>query len=200
MDFLKSHPEIEEVLNLLGGKITDSVMIAMNYKVDHLKQSPEQVAKEFLLQHGLWREPQSGKGGVIRIGSKVFTEQYTLASIYSMLIAGHTQLKPVTSTGLGGTKICFDALLNNQIDFYVEYTGTGLLVILHPDEQTLKGVLLSADSVYNHVQQEFQSQYKLKWIQPLGFNNSYALMMRREEAESLGITTISQLSGYLKND
>ncbi|WP_224994719.1 ABC transporter permease/substrate-binding protein [Cesiribacter sp. SM1] len=200
MDFLKSHPEVEEVLNLLAGKITDSVMIAMNYKVDHLKQSPEQVAKEFLLQHGLWREPQSGKGGVFRIGSKVFTEQYTLASIYSMLIAGHTQLKPVTSTGLGGTKICFDALLNNQIDFYVEYTGTGLLVILHPDEQTLKRVLLSADSVYNYVQQEFQSQYNLKWTQPLGFNNSYALMMRKEEAESLGITTISQLSDYLKND
>jgi osmoprotectant transport system permease protein len=198
MDFLKANPEVEDVLNLLSGKINDSVMIALNYKVDHLKQSPNQVARQFLLDAGLYREPQGGNQGIIRIGSKVFTEQYILTSIYSMLISGHTQLRVETKTGLGGTKICFDALMNNQIDFYPEYTGTGLLVILHPGDKTLEQVLSSKETVFDYVDNEFQSQFNLTWLKPLGFNNSYALMMRRQEAQQLGIKNISDLSDYVK--
>lgn len=200
MDFLKANPEIEDVLNLLSGEITDSLMITLNYKVDHLKQSPEQVAKEFLVQSGLYREPNQGKRGTIRIGSKVFTEQYILASIYSMLISGHTQFTAVTKTGLGGTKICFDALTNNQIDLYPEYTGTGLLVILHPDSDELTKALVSAETAFNYVDHAFQHQYNLKWLKPLGFSNSYALMMRSDEAKEFGIMNISQLSDYVKSN
>lgn len=200
MDFLSAHPEIEGVLELLSGKITDSVIIDLNYKVDHLKQSPEKVAKEFLIQSGLFRQAKGGKQGVVRIGSKVFTEQYILASIYAQLIAGHTDYRTETKTGLGGTKICFDALTHNQIDLYPEYTGTGLLVILHPDEEDLKTALVSAESAFNYVDTEFQKHYQLKWLSPLGFSNSYALMMRGSEAEQLGIQTISQLSDYVKNN
>jgi osmoprotectant transport system permease protein len=199
-DFLKANSEVEDVLNLLSGKITDSVMISLNYKVDHLKQSPEQVAKEFLIQSGLYRQPNEGKKGAIRIGSKVFTEQYILASIYSMLISGHTELKPVTKTGLGGTKICFDALTNNRIDLYPEYTGTGLLVILQPDEENLRKALVSPETALNYVDKEFQQLYDLKWLKPLGFNNSYALMMRSKEAKEFGIQNISQLSDYVRNN
>ncbi|HSF52695.1 MAG TPA: ABC transporter permease/substrate-binding protein [Algoriphagus sp.] len=200
MDFLREHPEIEEVLNLLSGKIPDSVMTALNYQVDHLKQSPEKVAKDFLIQTGLYRQPGKVKNGVIRIGSKVFTEQYILASIYSILIAGHTSLEVETKTGLGGTKICFDALANNQIDFYPEYTGTGLLVILHPDEEELKQALGSTQNAFDFVNLEFQKQYNMKWLRPLGFSNSYALMMRREEAQEFNIRSISQLSEYVKHN
>lgn len=200
MDFLKEHPEIEEVLNLLSGKITDSVMTALNYQVDHLKQSPERVAKDFLVETGLYRQPGEVRKGVIRIGSKVFTEQYILAGIYSMLIAGHTALEVETKTGLGGTKICFDALANDQIDFYPEYTGTGLLVILHPGEEELKQALASPEDAFDFVNQEFQKQYTMKWLKPLGFSNSYALMMRREEAMEFNIHSISQLSDYVKSN
>lgn len=200
MDFLNENPEIEEVLNLLSGKISDSVMIELNYKVDHLKQSPEKVAKDFLMATGLYRPPSTERKGVIRIGSKVFTEQYILVSIYSMLISGHTSLNVETKTGLGGTKICFDALTNNQIDFYPEYTGTGLLVILHPTEKELQSALASTENSFDFVNREFQSQFKLKWLNPLGFSNSYALMMRKAEAEEYNIRTISQLSEYVKNN
>ena len=105
-------------------------MTELNYQVDYLKQCPEKVAKDFLMEQSLYKEPQNGNGDVIRIGSKIFGEQYILASMYSMLIKGNTDLKVETKTGLGGTKICFDALTNNQIDMYPEYTGTALLVIL----------------------------------------------------------------------
>ena len=54
-----------------------------------------------------------------------------------MLIKGYTDYDVATKTGLGGTKICFDALTNDQIDFYPEYTGTGLLAILQPSAKTV---------------------------------------------------------------
>ena len=117
-----------------------------------------------------------------------------------MLIEGNTKLKVVTRTGLGGTKICFDALTNNEIDMYPEYTGTGLLVILKPDKKTLDGMIDSRDKVFNFVQKEFSDQYKLSWLKPIGFNNAYALMMRRSQAQSLNIQTITDLKLYLSNE
>jgi osmoprotectant transport system permease protein len=114
-----------------------------------------------------------------------------------MLIEGYTNYKVDTKTGLGGTKICFDALMNDAIDFYPEYTGTGLLVLLKPDEKTLSTVSKSAESTYDYVNSEFRKQYGIRWLKPLGFNNSYALMMRRKQSEELKIKTISDLKKYL---
>ncbi|RZJ43441.1 MAG: hypothetical protein EOO19_13005, partial [Chryseobacterium sp.] len=102
-------------------------------------------------------------------------------------------------TGLGGTKICFDALMNDAIDFYPEYTGTGLLVLLKPDEKTLSTVTKSAENTYQYVNSQFQKQYGIQWLQPLGFNNSYALMMRKKQAEELKIKTISDLKNFLNS-
>jgi len=65
-----------------------------------------------------------------------------------MLIEGYTNLKTETKTGLGGTKICFDALVNNQIDLYPEYTGTALLVLLHASKNKVTSLISSRDSVY----------------------------------------------------
>ena len=137
---LQKYPALENVLNQLAGHINDSVMTELNYRVDYLKQSPEKVAKDFLMEQSLYKKPQNGNGGVIRIGSKIFGEQYILASIYSMLIRGNTNLQVETKTGLGGTKICFDALTNNQIDMYPEYTGTALLVILQTPDSIVKAL------------------------------------------------------------
>jgi osmoprotectant transport system permease protein len=91
-------------------------------------------------------------------------------------------------------------LTNNQIDFYPEYTGTGLLVILHPDSDDLAKALASPETALDYVDKEFQQQYSLKWLKPLGFSNSYALMMRSEEAKEFGIQNISQLSAYVRSN
>jgi osmoprotectant transport system permease protein len=200
IDVLKQFPELEPVLNLLAGKINDSIMTALNYKVDFEKQLPEKVAQEFLISVGLYNPPQSGEKGTVRLGSKIFGEQYILVNMYALLISGHTNLKAETKTGLGGTKICFDALINKQIDMYPEYTGTGLLVLLSPKKETVKNLIRNRDSVYQFVSAAFEKQFQLKWLQPIGFNNSYALMMRRQQAKSLDIQTISDLKRYVHNE
>lgn len=196
-EIIRKYPELLPAINLLVGKISDSVMTTLNYQVDYLKQTPENVAKNFLIKNGLYKPAKNGKAGIVRIGSKIFGEQYILSYIYKMLITGNTDLKVETKTGLGGTKICFEALINNQIDMYPEYTGTGLLVILQPNENTLKS-LKSKDEVYSYVKKEFDKRYKIAWLEPIGFNNAYAIMIRRQQAEELKLKTITNLADYLK--
>jgi osmoprotectant transport system permease protein len=197
-DALKKFPQLESTLNLLAGKINDSVMTDLNYRTDYLHQSPERVAKDFLVAHNLFKPDRGGSAGIVRIGSKIFGEQYILASMYSMLIKGNTDYDVATKTGLGGTKICFDAMTNNQIDVYPEYTGTGLLAILQPSQQQIDAVTGNKEATYNYVKSEFEKRYQIKWLQPIGFNNAYALMMRRKQAAQLGVKTITNLKHYLE--
>lgn len=197
---LEKFPDLEKTLNLLAGKFNDSIMTDLNYKSDYLNQTPEKIAKDFLVKNNLYKNSRKGNSGTIKIGSKIFGEQYILTEMYKMLIEGNTNYKVETKTGLGGTKICFDALMNDGIDFYPEYTGTGLLVLLKPTEQTVKNVTKSADETYNYVNSEFQKQYGIQWLKPLGFNNSYALMMRKKQAEKLNIQSISDLKSYLNSN
>jgi osmoprotectant transport system permease protein len=192
-EVLQQFPELEGVLNQLSNRINDSTMTALNYQVDQLKRSPERVAMDFMVAQHLYRPARVPGNQSIRIGSKIFGEQYILAQMYKILIAGNTNIRVETKSGLGGTKICFEALTNNQIDFYPEYTGTGFLVILKPDQQTIDRLAGSRKGVYDYVSKEFTRMYKLKWLQPIGFNNAYALMMRREQAASLGIVSITDL-------
>lgn len=194
---LEKFPELEETLNLLSGKLNDSIMTDLNYRSDYLNQTPEKIAKDFLIKTQLYRGSRNGNGVTVRIGSKIFGEQYILTEIYKMLIEGYTNYKVETKTGLGGTKICFDALMNDAIDFYPEYTGTGLLVLLKPSEKNIQTVSQNADKTYQFVDSEFRKQYGIQWLKPLGFNNSYALMMRKKQADELKIKSISDLKKYL---
>jgi osmoprotectant transport system permease protein len=196
-EVLEKYPVLEDVCNQLAGHINDSIMTDLNYRVDYLKQSPEKVAKDFLMEERLYKPPQIPGGGTVRIGSKIFGEQYILASMYTMLIKGNTDLQVETKTGLGGTKICFDALTNNQIDMYPEYTGTALLVILQTPGSTLATLQSNKEKIYNYVQSRFHKDFNLKWLKPVGFNNSYALMMRREQSKRIGVNSITDLKNYL---
>jgi len=197
---LEKYPELEAALNLLSDKINDSIMTELNYRVDYLKQSPEKVAIDFLKARKLYKEPRNGNKGVIRMGSKIFGEQYILLQMYAILIKGNTDLNVDTKTGLGGTKICFDALISNQIDLYPEYTGTGLLVILQPENTVVQKIIDDKEAVYDFVKKEFMQRYKVDWLKPIGFNNAYALMMRRKQSEDLKIQTISQLKMFINNN
>ncbi len=190
---LAQYPELEDALNLLAGRIGDSVMTELNYRADYLHQQPERIARDFLQAVGLYRPSRNGRKGPIHIGSKIFAEQYILSSMYAMLIEGYTDLSVSQKTGLGGTQICFEALANGQIDLYPEYTGTGLLTISKADRKTIDSLDGDQQAVYNFVKADFSRRFRLRWLQPVGFNNSYALMMRREQATALGISAISDL-------
>lgn len=199
-DVLQRYPELGPALNLLAGTISDSVMTELNYRADYLHQAPERIAKDFLVARGLYRQARRGTKGVIRIGSKIFAEQYILSSMYTMLIEGNTDLSVSPKTGMGGTKICFDALENGQIDLYPEYTGTGLLTISKADSKTVDSLGGNETAVYNYVKADFSRQFGIRWLRPIGFNNSYALMMRREQAAGLRIRSISDLSHHYKSE
>jgi osmoprotectant transport system permease protein len=199
-EVLAKYSELAPVLNLLAGHINDSIMTLLNYRVEYLNQSPEQCARDFLVSNHLYRPPRNGAKGVVRLGSKIFPEQYILTEMYAMLIRGYTDLEVESKTGLGGTKICFEALTHRQIDMYPEYTGTALLAILQPPADLADRLARNRDSVYNYVRQRFDQEYDLAWLDPIGFNNAYALMMRRGQARQLGIRTISDLANYLKKD
>ena len=119
-----------------------------------------------------------------------------MSAIYKILLEGYTDYKVETKTGLGGTKICFDALIHDAIVFYVEYTGTGLLVLLKPEQQIISHVSKDPADTYSYVKDEFENKFGITWLKPLGFNNSYALMMRRSQAEQNQIRSISDLKKY----
>jgi len=197
---IKANPEIKLVLNQLKGKITDSLMTEMNYKVDYQKQSPEKVAADFLKSIGLYHAPLTVSGPTITIGAKIFGEQQILVNIYSMLIRGYTRCDTRLKLNLGGTEIVFSALKNGSIDLYPEYTGTGLLVILKPDLKTSELLFADQEKLYRYVQSEFRKKYQLEWLEPHGFNNSYALMMRKSQADSMSVNKISDLKRFSETE
>ncbi|MCB0583963.1 MAG: ABC transporter permease/substrate-binding protein [Phaeodactylibacter sp.] len=189
----EEHPEVVKALNLLAGKINDSVMTSLNYRVDFDKESPEAVARNFLESLGLWRPDRAQGGEALIIGSKIFTEQYILVELFSQLINGYTDLDTDPRPGLGGTKICFDALAAGEVDLYPEYTGTGLQVLLDTPDSVTQQIITEADAVYGYVKTRFRKQYGIEWLEPLGFNNTYALMVREEMARKLKLEKVSGL-------
>jgi osmoprotectant transport system permease protein len=124
----------------------------------------------------------------IVVGSKNFMESRLLAEMFAQLIEARTELTVTRRLGLAGTQVCFEALKTGGIDLYPEYTGTGLVTILG------EAPMNEPTAVLNRVRAQFLEKWNLWWIAPLGFDNSYALALRRDRAQALGLRTISDLS------
>ena len=124
----------------------------------------------------------------IVIGSKPFTEGVLLSEFAAQLIEGNTQLKVERKFNLGGTIVAFNALKNGDLDLYPEYTGTGLVAILK------QPAVMDADNAFAIVQKEFNSQFKIKWLKPLGFNNTYAMAVPEELAVQHNLKNTSDLA------
>jgi osmoprotectant transport system permease protein len=191
---LDQYPQLEPVLQKLSGRFTDAVMIDLNYRVDVLKESPAKAARGFLDSLGLNKNPVGERTGKIRIGSKIFAEQYILAEMIARLVEGHTSLQCEIKPGLGGTQICFEALRTGEIDLYPEYSGTGLEVILKRKELLRDSLQGDPARLYQYVSEAFPTRFNIRWMPPLGFNNTYALLMRQADARRLGIRSISDLT------
>ncbi|SDL10912.1 osmoprotectant transport system permease protein [Catalinimonas alkaloidigena] len=193
---LRRYPELKDALAWLDDRISEAEMMRMNYQVDEAKQTPQQVAANFLQQKGLKLVPKRAGNAQVQIGSKNFTESFILAELLGLVIEARTGLTTETKLGFGGTKLVFDALTHGDIDLYPEYTGTGLLALLQADEATIDSVTFDRERVYRYVQREMQTRYDVQWLQPLGFNNTHAMMMRESQAEELGLRTISDLANF----
>lgn len=121
------------------------------------------------------------------VASKPFGESYVLAEMFSQLLEARG-VRVDRRPGLGATEIAFGALRTGAIDVYPEYTGTGLLAIL--GEQPMG----TAGAVFQRVSREFHDRYGVRWLAPLGFQNSYAIAVRRATADSLHLSTLSDLA------
>jgi len=128
----------------------------------------------------------------ITVGSKGFTEQVILGNMVSLLLESNG-FKVDRKIGLGGTVICHEALVRGDISVYVEYTGTGLTAILK------KTVLKDPEEVYQVVKKDYEDKFKLTWLKPWGFNNTYCIVMRKADAERLKVKKISDLKSLASN-
>lgn len=117
----------------------------------------------------------------IVVGSKNFPESYILAELMAQLLES-SGIEVERRFNLAGTKVCFDALKAAEIDVYPEYSGTVQTVILN-----------SADSMTMEELNTALELDRVEFLEPFGFNNSYALAVRRQVAEGLNLTTISDL-------
>ena len=126
----------------------------------------------------------------IVIGSKNFTEQIILGELLAQQIEANTDLKLKVKRqfNLGGTFVCHQALVSGKIHAYVEYTGTALTAILRAPPST------DRDAVYRTVRDAYHQRFNLEWLPPLGFTNTFAVMIRSDDAMRLGIHTLSQLA------
>jgi osmoprotectant transport system permease protein len=127
------------------------------------------------------------QGPPIVIGSKQFGESYLLAEMFAQLLEARGYVVD-RRLGLGATEIAFGALREGAIDLYPEYTGTGLLAILGESR------VAEPRAVYRIVSERFRERWGVRWLPPLGFENTYAISVRQETADSLGLNGLSDLS------
>jgi len=128
--------------------------------------------------------------GRIVVGSKNFTESFILGELIAQQIETHTTLKVERRFYLAGTYICQQAMLAGRIDVYPEYTGTALSAIL---KQSASG---DKTEVYQHVKSEYERRLGLTLGPPLGFNDTFGMEIRGEDARRLNITTLSQAAKF----
>jgi osmoprotectant transport system permease protein len=122
------------------------------------------------------------------VASKPFGESYLLAEFFAQLLESRG-MRVERRPGLGATEIAFGALRSNAIDVYPEYTGTGLLAILH--EPLDSAMRADPRRTYAHVARRFAEDYGVRWLAPLGFQNGYAIAVRRATASRYELRTLS---------
>ncbi|WP_394870407.1 ABC transporter permease/substrate-binding protein [Clostridium butyricum] len=126
----------------------------------------------------------------IVIASKNFTEQIILGNMLEQLIEAKTDIDVETKLNLGGTQVAYSALKSGSVDLYVEYTGTAYVNLLD-----IKDGNNNPDEVYNKANELLKEKEKVQFLKPLGFNNTYALAVKKDTAEKYNLKSISDLSG-----
>lgn len=147
----------------------------------------------FLLLSGvglIWRQIAAQGVATIAIGSKNFTEQVILGEILAQKIEEETKLKVDRQFNLGGTFICHEAVKAAKIDMYVEYTGTALTAVLK--EKPLK----DPQEVYDLVKARYAKEFGLVVMPSLGFNNTFAIVIRQEDADKYKLKNLSDAAKY----
>jgi osmoprotectant transport system substrate-binding protein len=126
----------------------------------------------------------------ITVGSKNFTEQLVLGELVAQVLESHLNTPVERRFYLAGSYICQQAILAGRIDVYVEYTGTALAAILK------ESITSDSKAVFETVEHEYKKRFNLEVLPSLGFNNTFAMAMRGDDARAKGLTKLSQLAQY----
>ena len=121
----------------------------------------------------------------IVVGSKNFTEQLVLGEILAQQLERRLGQKVERKLNLGGTLLAHEALVNGEIDLYPEYTGTALTAVLKFPLQSDRA------QVFAQVKSEYEKRWRLEWMTPLGFDNSFAIVIHGDEARRGRLRTFS---------
>src|ERR1700730_13659430 len=129
----------------------------------------------------------------IVIGSKFFTEQVVLAELLAQHIEARTGIHVERKTNLGGTLLVHKAMQAGQVDLYVEYTGTALNAVLNESPTG------NSSAVYQRVKQLYGERFNFEVTEPLGFENTFAMVIRGEDARQLNLQRMSNLVAVAPN-
>ena len=136
------------------------------------------------LSLGLWKQNISD---TIYIATKPMTEQYIIGEMLDILIEEYTDLNIEITQGVGGgTSNIHPAMEKGEFDIYPEYTGTGWNAVLKKDD-------LYTEKLFENLQLAYNEKYDMQWIGMYGFNNTYALAVRKEIANKYNLKSISDL-------
>ncbi len=124
----------------------------------------------------------------IIIGSKFFTEQVVLAELLAQHIEARTGIHVDRKANLGGTLLCQKALQAGELDLYVEYTGTALAAVLNEAPST------DSSDVYHRVKQGYAQRFNLEVTEPLGYENTFAMVIRGDDAQKLNLHKTSDIA------
>lgn len=130
--------------------------------------------------------------GKVVISGKKFTEQVILANILGEYLQANTDLEVVMEDSLGSSFVLQEAMIKGDIDMYVEYTGTAFENFFDEELDTN----LTQEEVYELVRDKYEEEFNMTWLEPLGFNNTYTLVMRSELYDELDIETYTELKEF----
>jgi glycine betaine/choline ABC-type transport system substrate-binding protein len=126
----------------------------------------------------------------IVVGSKNFTESFILGELIAQQIESHTHLEVERRFYLAGTYICQQAMLAGRIDIYPEYTGTALTAVLK------QGLSENRQDVYQLVKTEYERRFGFTIGPAFGFNDTFAMEIRGEDARRLNVRTLSEAAQF----
>lgn len=130
----------------------------------------------------------------IKIATKPMTEQYILGEVLKQLIENKTDYKVEVTKGIGGgTSNIHPAMEKGEFDLYPEYTSSGWVLVLEHQAGEV-----SDDDILSKLQEEYQDKFQMTWVGLYGFNNTYALAVRKEIAEQYQLKTCSDLAKVSK--
>lgn len=128
------------------------------------------------------------------VGGKNFTEQIILTHMIAELLEENTDLNIEKEVDVGGTDVLMQGMQDEDIDLYVEYTGTAYMIVLNQEIDPENPQ--EADEIYDSVQEGYNEEFNISWLEPFEFENRYGLAMRAADTEEMGIVNQSDLLDY----